>query len=248
MSSSQPIAILPEYIANSPTRIYLRQRLISSSGHPLDVSYTNASTASGRPTQIFTTHKERGMRIGTYDRVTLYSAATGATVYCVDNSGSRWNHSDARWNVCLPGQSSALPAVHTEKRRGLIGRGGLWVCVANAATSAAMSAAGPWRPCPEEWLEVREGRMLARTEVFVASSGVRVMSARKSAWHFRRGWDVDVAAGMDISLVSYAAPPRVLPSHRLTCIPPQAVAIMIILRGVAETKHGYPVVVGAYYG
>lgn len=244
MSSSQPIAILPEYIANSPTRVYLGQRLIFSSGHPLDVSYSNASTASGRPTQIFTTYKARGMRTSTHDRVTLYSTATGATVYCVENSGSRWSRRDARWHVCLPGQSNALPAVHTEKRRGLIGRGGLWVWVANAA----ISAAGPWRPCPEVWLEVKEGRMLGQTEVFVASSGVRVMSARKSVWHFRRGWYVDVAAGMDISLVSYAAPPRFLPSHRLTCFPSQAVAIMIILRGVAETKHGNAVVVGTYCG
>lgn len=218
MSSVQPIAILPEYIANSPTRVYLRQRLLSSSGHPLDVSYTNASTV-GRPTHVFTTHKERGSSMSSsslisfgsssrrHHRITLYSATTGATVCSVENNslGGR-RSSAARWSVSLPG---GWPAAHTEKRRGMgFGRGGLWVRVANAAVPApapvpgAWPSASAWRSAPEVLLEVREGWLLAPTEVFVAGSGVRVMSARKSAWHFRRDWAVDVAAGMDISLVS----------------------------------------------
>lgn len=190
-----PVAILPQYIAQSPTRLHVRGHLSSFSGADFDISYRNAATGF-QSQQLM---KSDGKVMSARNRISLFDAA-GQPLFEIQRKTLSFL---GTWYILLPGQTTDAPAVRFEVRWSWA-KDKIDVFVVNTAAEGEAEAEGEGQPGKKEVTLRLKGQSMwkTRTNLYLGDSEACVMTAKRARRQLRPEWDVDVSEGMDVALVS----------------------------------------------
>lgn len=195
-----PIAILPQYIANSPTRLHVRGHLSSFSGADFDISYRTAATGF-QPRPLLRTD---GKCMSIRNRISLLDAAAGQPLCEVQRKTLSFL---GTWYILLPGQNTDAPAVRFEVRWSWA-KDKIDVFVVNHNAAAEGQEGQPGKK--EVTLRLKgQSVWKTRTNVYLGDSNLCVMTAKRARGQLRTEWDVDVSEGMDVALVSIVSEPSI---------------------------------------